>query len=132
MSGRGGDPRPRRRVRLVGDPLHWIKGEPVASDIVCILHVLLPEGERWFCKVFNEALPYVKDEDLARAMRGFIGQEAIHAEAHDKAVTEFLEARGVDTGPALRQFSTCSGGCWRRAVSALPAPDTTTWCNGCG
>ncbi|HEX7322634.1 MAG TPA: metal-dependent hydrolase [Mycobacterium sp.] len=85
-------------------PLHWIKGEPVASDMTCILHLILPEGERWFCEVFNEALPYVKDEDLARTMRGFIGQEAMHAESHDKAVTEFLEARGIDTAPALRQF----------------------------
>ncbi|QZA08068.1 metal-dependent hydrolase [Mycolicibacter heraklionensis] len=85
-------------------PLHWIRGEPVASDVVSILHLILPEGERWFCEVFNEALPYVKDEDLARAMRGFIGQEAMHAESHDKAVTQFLEARGVDTAPILRQF----------------------------
>ncbi|MDF0531651.1 metal-dependent hydrolase [Tsukamurella sp. 8F] len=84
-------------------PLHWIAGEPVASDICCILHLVLPEGERWFCEVFNEALPFVKDEELATAMRGFIGQEAMHAESHDKAVGEFLEARGIDTGPALRQ-----------------------------
>ncbi|OHU99636.1 metal-dependent hydrolase, partial [Mycobacterium talmoniae] len=85
-------------------PLHWIAGEPVASDMTCILHLILPEGERWFCEVFTEALPYVKDEDLARTMRGFIGQEAMHAVSHDKAVTEFLEARGIDTAPALRQF----------------------------
>lgn len=85
-------------------PLHWITGEPVASDMICILHLILPEGERWFCDVFTEALPFVEDEELARAMRGFIGQEAMHAESHDKAVTEFLEARGIDTAPALRQF----------------------------
>ncbi|MFC7754166.1 metal-dependent hydrolase [Tsukamurella soli] len=84
-------------------PLHWIKGQPAVSDMVCILHLLLPEGERWFCEVYNEALPFVKDEDLARTMRGFIGQEAMHAESHDKAVGEFLEARGIDTTPALRQ-----------------------------
>lgn len=84
-------------------PLHWIEGEPVASDLTLILHLLLPEGERWFCEVFTEALPYVKDADLAREMRGFIGQEAIHAEAHDIAAVEFLEARGVNTAPALRQ-----------------------------
>lgn len=85
-------------------PLHWIAGEPVASNVTSILHLILPEGERWFCEVFTEALPYVKDEELAHTMRGFIGQEAIHAESHDKAVTEFLEARGIDTAPALRQF----------------------------
>ncbi|MFC7754376.1 metal-dependent hydrolase [Tsukamurella soli] len=85
-------------------PLEWIPGQPVASDIISILHLILPEGERWFCEVYNEALPFVKDEDLARTMRGFIGQEAMHAESHDKAVGEFLEARGLDTAPILRQF----------------------------
>jgi predicted metal-dependent hydrolase len=86
-------------------PLEWIPGEPVASDIVSsILHSVLPEGERWFCEVYNEALPYVKDDDLARTMRGFIGQEAMHAESHDIALSEYLERCGIDTGPLARQF----------------------------
>lgn len=86
-------------------PLEWIPGEPVASDIVSsILHTVLPEGERWFCEVYNEALPFVKDEDLARTMRGFIGQESMHAESHDKAVFEYLARCGIDTAPVLRQF----------------------------
>ncbi|CAM3719316.1 metal-dependent hydrolase [Tsukamurella strandjordii] len=86
-------------------PLEWIKGDPFASDFTTgLLHMVLPEGERWFCEVFTEALPYVKDEDLARVMRGFIGQEAMHAESHDGAVTAYLERRGVDTAPFLRQM----------------------------
>ncbi|MFD9826421.1 metal-dependent hydrolase [Tsukamurella tyrosinosolvens] len=86
-------------------PLEWIPGQPVASDIVSsILHVILPEGERWFCEVYTEALPYVKDEDLARTMRGFIGQEAMHAESHDRALSEYLERCGIDTAPLARQM----------------------------
>ena len=85
-------------------PLEWIPGEPVASDIVSsVLHAVLPEGERWFCEVYTEALPYVKDEDLARTMRGFIGQEAMHAESHDRALAEYLERCGIDTAPMARQ-----------------------------
>jgi predicted metal-dependent hydrolase len=86
-------------------PLEWIPGEPVASDIISsILHSVLPEGERWFCEVYTEALPYVKDENLARTMRGFIGQEAMHAESHDRALSEYLQRCGIDTQPVARQF----------------------------
>lgn len=86
-------------------PLEWIVGEPFASDFASgLLHMVLPEGERWFCEVFSEALPYVKDDELARTMRGFIGQEAMHAASHDGAVTAYLERRGVDTAPFVRQM----------------------------
>lgn len=88
---------------LSDTPLHWIPQEPVASNVLSVLHILVPEAERWFCATFAEALPYVKDEKLAREMRGFVGQEAMHAEVHDRAVGEFLEAHGINTGPYLRQ-----------------------------
>jgi uncharacterized protein len=96
--------RPRNvEFDLSKTPLHWIPGEPVASDALSALHIAVPEGERWFCRVFAEALPYVKDDKLTRDMRGFIGQEAVHADTHDRAVSEFLEEHGVNTGPFLRQ-----------------------------
>ncbi|WP_248489207.1 metal-dependent hydrolase [Tsukamurella sp. PLM1] len=86
-------------------PLEWITGEPFASmGIAGVLHLVLPEGERWFCEAFTEALPSIKDEELARTVRGFIGQEAMHAASHDTAVTEYLERQGVDTGPFVRQM----------------------------
>ncbi|MFT3716207.1 MAG: metal-dependent hydrolase [Gordonia sp. (in: high G+C Gram-positive bacteria)] len=84
---------------LADVPLHWIPDHPVASNMVTVLNLLLPEGERWFVQAFNEALPMVKDDELAADMRGFVGQEAMHAEAHDKAVEEWLEKRGIDTKP---------------------------------
>lgn len=78
-------------------PLHWIPGHPVASNLITVLNLLLPEGERWFVQTFNEALPLIKDEALAADMRGFIGQEAMHAEAHDRAVVDWLNRHGIDT-----------------------------------
>ena len=69
------DVRPRNvEFDLSRTSLHWIPGEPVASDVLSALHIIVPEGERWFCRAFTEALPHVKDEKLARDMRGFIGQ----------------------------------------------------------
>jgi predicted metal-dependent hydrolase len=84
-------------------PLHWIPGHPVASHMVSLLNVVLPAAERWFVATFSEALPLVKDERLAEDMRGFIGQEAVHADTHERALHEFMERQGVDPRPILDQ-----------------------------
>ena len=59
------------------------------------LHVALPPGERWFCDVFRDALPLITDDALRDQVRGFIGQEATHAKAHDLGL-EHLARHGVD------------------------------------
>ncbi len=94
-----------RRVAfdLTDVPLHWIPGHPVASNMIGLLNVVLPAAERWFVATYNEALPLVKDSRLAEDMRGFIGQEATHADTHEKILQEFMIARGVDPAPILRQ-----------------------------
>lgn len=84
-------------------PLHWLPGEPVASHVVNALNLVLPEGERMFCAAFSAALPLVRDERLRERMLGFIGQESMHAETHDKVLWEVLERHGVDPRPYTRQ-----------------------------
>lgn len=92
-----------RKVRfdLTGIPLHWIPGHPVASTMVNLFNVVLPVAEHWFVSTFNEALPHVQDPKLADDMRGFIGQEATHAETHDKVLEEFLTVHEVRYEPIL-------------------------------
>ncbi|MFE0463072.1 metal-dependent hydrolase [Kitasatospora sp. NPDC058965] len=85
-------------------PLHWIPDEPFATHTVNVLHLLLPEGERWFVEVFKEALPLVRDEQLREEVLGFIGQESIHAEAHQE-VLDHLLAQGLDPRPYVRQIA---------------------------
>ncbi|UQX88609.1 metal-dependent hydrolase [Jatrophihabitans telluris] len=77
-------------------PPHWIPGEPFASHLINLLHLLLPEGERWFVRVFSEALPLIRDEGLQEQVIGFIGQESMHAEAHQGA-QDHLCAAGLET-----------------------------------
>jgi len=86
-----------------GLPLCWIPGEPYASHIISVLHLLLPEGERWFAKTFSQALPYITDERLRDDVLGFIGQEAIHAEAH-QGVLDYFAEHGLDTTPYIRHL----------------------------
>ncbi|MEE4541111.1 metal-dependent hydrolase [Streptomyces sp. V4-01] len=77
-------------------PLHWIPDEPTATHVINVLHLLLPAGERWFVKVFKEALPLVSDERLLKDVKGFMGQEATHSVQH-AYVLEHLAEQDLDT-----------------------------------
>ncbi|MDO9234766.1 MAG: metal-dependent hydrolase [Aquabacterium sp.] len=78
-------------------PLHWIPGQPLASHVLSQLHMMLPIGEFWFCKLYNQALPLITDAKLAEDVKAFIKQEAMHARAHQGAATGYLGAHGIET-----------------------------------
>jgi uncharacterized protein len=63
----------------------------------------LPLGERWFVSVFKRALPLITDETLREDVIGFIGQETIHAEAH-QGVLDYFAGHGLDPAPYTRQM----------------------------
>lgn len=84
-------------------PLHWIPGHPVASNVISVLNIVLPAAERWFVAALSEALPLVKDPKLADDVRGFLGQEATHADVHERVLQELMIAKGVDPKPILHQ-----------------------------
>ncbi|MEC4015799.1 metal-dependent hydrolase [Streptomyces sp. H27-D2] len=77
-------------------PLHWIPDEPTATHVINVLHLLLPAGERWFVKVFKEALPLVTDPVLLKGVKGFMGQEATHSVQH-AYVLDHLADQELDT-----------------------------------
>ncbi|GAA0625722.1 metal-dependent hydrolase [Kutzneria viridogrisea] len=83
-------------------PMHWVPGEPFSTHLLNVLHLLLPEGERWFVRTFQEALPLIGDDRLREDVLGFCGQEAVHAEAHD-GVLRHLPSKGLDPTPFTDQ-----------------------------
>ncbi|MFD6972512.1 metal-dependent hydrolase [Streptomyces sp. NPDC059949] len=83
-------------------PLHWLPGDPFAGHMINVLHLLLPAGERWFVHVYKQVLPYIEDEQLRTDVVGFIGQEAMHAAAHDD-VLPHLKRLGLDPTPYTAQ-----------------------------
>lgn len=87
-----------RRVQfdLSTSPLHWLPNDPFASHLINGIHMILPAGEFWFCRVFNQALPLITDEPLKAEVQGFIRQEAIHARVHEKG-QDWMADAGVDT-----------------------------------
>jgi uncharacterized protein len=100
----GQEIRPRRvRFDWAGTPIHWIPGDPFAAHLIDVLHLLLPAGEQWFVDVYREALPAIRDERLRADVRGFMGQEAIHARAH-AVVLEHLATHGIEPVPYTRKI----------------------------
>lgn len=77
-------------------PLHWIPQSPIASHAVNHFSFTLVRGEYFFCRIFNKALPYIKDEKLKEDVKIFIRQEAIHAQAHKESIELYLQRYGVD------------------------------------
>ncbi|WP_433336017.1 metal-dependent hydrolase [Spirillospora sp. CA-294931] len=91
-----------RRVKFDWDdtPLHWIPGEPVATHFINVLHLLLPAGERWFVHVYKQALPLIRDDErLLKEVKGFMGQEAVHAYSHQGVLDRQMRANGLDPRP---------------------------------
>ncbi|MEU3411127.1 MULTISPECIES: metal-dependent hydrolase [unclassified Streptomyces] len=85
-----------------GTPLHWVPGDPFTTHTINVLHLLLPAGERWFVRVYQQALPLIRDDRLREDVIGFIGQEAVHSEAHDGVLPRLREL-GLDPTPYTAQ-----------------------------
>jgi uncharacterized protein len=91
------DIKPRRvKFDWAATPLHWVPGDAFTTHVINVLHLLLPAGEKWFCDVYRQALPLVRNVQLREEVKGFIGQEAVHARAHS-LVLDHLAAQGLKT-----------------------------------
>jgi uncharacterized protein len=84
-------------------PFHYVPDEPLATHVLNVLHLLLPAGEEFFVEVFKKTLPLIKDDQLRLDVQGFIGQEAMHSQAHSGVLDHFA-ARGVDVTPFTNQI----------------------------
>ncbi|OBK09883.1 metal-dependent hydrolase [Mycobacterium asiaticum] len=86
-----------------GLPFHYVPGEPLATHVLNVLHLLLPAGEEFFVEVFKKTLPLIKDDQLRLDVQGFIGQEAMHSQAHSGVLAHF-DAQGIDLTPFTDQI----------------------------
>ncbi|MCO5248526.1 MAG: metal-dependent hydrolase [Chitinophagales bacterium] len=56
---------------------------PYMTHFVNSMHVVFPEGEKFFIRSVRRFLKEVKDPDLKANIRGFCGQEGVHAKEHE-------------------------------------------------
>lgn len=110
----------RTRFDLSSTPSEWIPGDRAATHTMDSLHVALPPGERWFCDVFRDALPQITDDALREQVKGFIGQEATHARAHDLGL-EHLARHGMDLRSEVAWADRTRERA-RRGIARLPGP----------
>ncbi|RUP05287.1 MAG: metal-dependent hydrolase [Mycobacterium sp.] len=83
-------------------PFHYVPGQPMVTHVLNVLHLLLPAGEEFFVDVFKKTLPLIKDDQLRLDVQGFIGQEAMHSQAHSGVLAHF-DAQGIDLTPFTDQ-----------------------------
>lgn len=95
-----------RKVQFNFDqtPLYWLPDDPFSTHLINGIHLLLPEGELWFCRVYNKALPLVSDDALREDVVGFIRQEAVHSRAHTEA-QGYLQRHGLDSDAYLERVN---------------------------
>src|SRR5690625_818498 len=76
-------------------PRYWWDNDPVKTLLLCALSASFPPGERFFIDSVRHYQKELKDPELIKAVRAFIGQEAHHSREHDE-LNEFFQARGID------------------------------------
>ncbi len=76
-------------------PKHWVLGNPVMTHFVNSMHVVFPEGEKFFIRSVRRFQKDIKDKKLKKNVVAFCGQEGIHAREHEK-FWEVLEDHGLE------------------------------------
>jgi|HubBroStandDraft_4_1064222.scaffolds.fasta_scaffold32001_2 predicted metal-dependent hydrolase len=76
-------------------PRHWLAGNLFATHVANGLNLLFPAGERFFVRSVRKYLDRIDDPKLREDIRGFSGQEGLHAYAHERYF-EALERQGFD------------------------------------
>lgn len=74
-------------------PKYWAGGDPMFSAFFAALSTIFPDGERFFIFSLRNYLDQISDPGLKEAMRGFIGQEAMHGRIH-QAYNQWLAQKG--------------------------------------
>lgn len=95
---RGGPIRPRHPTfdleeALAGD---WNGGSAFRSAFFNAMSLSFPSGERFFIDAVREHEEEVRDPALREAVRGFIGQEAVHRRVHAAYNETLCRRRGYD------------------------------------
>lgn len=76
-------------------PRWWLGGDRVLSRHIDALHMLFPEGERFFVRSVKRYLRDLDDPHLKARVKGFIGQEVMHGREHEGAYA-LLDRDGIE------------------------------------
>jgi uncharacterized protein len=75
-------------------PKHWVLGSTIATHFINSMHVVFPEGEKFFVRSVRHFAKDIKDESLRKEINAFCGQEGIHSREHQR-FWEVMEEQGL-------------------------------------
>lgn len=81
-------------------PKHWFGESAFLSHVLNTFTVIFPAAERYFIRWAKKALPDVTDPKIKKDIQGFIGQETMHANQHEK-LWDLLRSQGYNLEPVL-------------------------------
>ena len=77
---------------------HYFKGNVFSTHLANSLHIIFPEGEKFFIRSCRKFLPKIADPQLKKEVKAFMGQEGMHAIAHND-FWQYLEKQGFKVAP---------------------------------
>ena len=85
-------------------PRWWFNDNPVLTHASNGLHLVFPEGERFFIRSVRHYEERIEDSALRRRIRGFYGQEARHGHEHERCF-EMFRRQGYDMSGFLDEYT---------------------------
>ncbi len=76
-------------------PKWWFMNNPVVTHVANGLHLVFPEGERFFIRSVKHYLKDIEDPELLAQVQGFFAQESRHGVEHQHSF-EMLKRQGFD------------------------------------
>ena len=108
-------------------PRHWFAGNLVATHVANGLNLLFPAGERFFVRSVRQFLDRIDDPKLREDIKGFSGQEGLHAYAHERYF-EALEQQGYNVRAFLDPYEKFAFGIAEHAFPAEMRLSVTAAC----
>lgn len=84
---------------------YWYGGSVFMTHFLNALHLIFPEGERFFIRTVKHYEKAITDPSLIDRVKGFIGQEVQHGSQHTKFY-DTLRDQGFDVDSFIRWYRT--------------------------
>jgi predicted metal-dependent hydrolase len=108
-------------------PRRWFARSIIGTHMANGLNLLFPAGERFFVRSVRRYLDRIDDPQLREDIKGFSGQEGLHAYAHERYF-EALEKQGYDIRGFLAFYEKFAYGFVERVAPAQLCLAATAAC----
>ena len=101
---------------------HYFKGNVFSTHLANSLHVIFPEGEKFFIRSCRKFLDQIDDDQLRKDVIDFMGQEGMHSAVH-RDFWKHLEGQGFKVDHFVNFFNTTAFGGVEKLIYTLMGED---------